>query len=159
MYSITSNVLVDCVINTLRPRRNRRHFADDIFKCILLNENTSISIAISLKFITKALINEIPAMVHIMAWCRPGNKPPSEPMMITLPRRICVNPPQWVQLIHCFYTAALHHFFLLLILKNNRDYIQAIKPWYIKFTDIRCTDTLYSRVFVTGLTSIIIVRI
>ena len=26
-------------VNSLRPRQNRRHFADDIFKCIFLNEN------------------------------------------------------------------------------------------------------------------------
>ena len=26
-------------INTLRPRQNGRHFTDDIFKCIFLNEN------------------------------------------------------------------------------------------------------------------------
>ena len=27
------------LINTLRPRQNCRHFPDDIFKCIFLNEN------------------------------------------------------------------------------------------------------------------------
>ena len=26
-----------CIVNTLRPRQNGRHFADDIFKCIFLN--------------------------------------------------------------------------------------------------------------------------
>ena len=26
-------------INTLRPRQNGRHFANDIFKCIFLNKN------------------------------------------------------------------------------------------------------------------------
>ena len=26
-------------VNTLRPRQNDRHFADDVFKCIFLNEN------------------------------------------------------------------------------------------------------------------------
>ena len=33
-------------VNTLRLRRNRRHFADDIFKCIFFNENVSILIKI-----------------------------------------------------------------------------------------------------------------
>ena len=42
-----------CMINTLRPRQNCRHFADDIFKCIFLNENVWISIQISLKFVRK----------------------------------------------------------------------------------------------------------
>ena len=32
------------VNNTLRPRQNGSHFADDLFKCIFLNENVWISI-------------------------------------------------------------------------------------------------------------------
>ena len=86
-------------VNTLRPRQNGRHFADDIFKCICLNENVSILIKISLKFVPKGPINNIPALVQIMAWCRPGNKPLSEPMMVNLPTHICVTRPQWVNLI------------------------------------------------------------
>ena len=57
-------------INTLQPRQNGRHFPDDIFKCIFLNENVWISIKISLKFVPKGPINNIPALVHIMAWRR-----------------------------------------------------------------------------------------
>ena len=83
-------------VNTLRPRQNGRHFADDIFKCIFLNENVWISIKISLKFVPKGLINNIPALVQIMAWRRPGDKPLSEAMMINLPTDICVSRPQWV---------------------------------------------------------------
>ena len=55
-------------VNTLRPRLNGRHFADNIFKCIFLNENISIAIKISLKFVPKGSINNIPALVQIMAW-------------------------------------------------------------------------------------------
>ena len=36
---------------------------------------------ISLKFVPKGLINNIPALVQIMAWRRPGANPLSEPMM------------------------------------------------------------------------------
>ena len=36
---------------------------------------------ISLKFIPKGPINNIPALFQIMAWWRPGNKPLFEPMM------------------------------------------------------------------------------
>ena len=39
--------------NTLRPGQNGRHFADDMFKCIFLNENLWIPIEISLKFVPK----------------------------------------------------------------------------------------------------------
>ena len=37
-------------------------------------------------------INNTPAVVQIMAWSRPGNKPLSETMMVSL----CVTWPQWV---------------------------------------------------------------
>ena len=71
-------------VNTLRPRQNGRNFPDDIFNCIFLNENVWISNKISLKFVGKGQINNIPALVQIMDWRRPGDKPLSEPMMISL---------------------------------------------------------------------------
>ena len=86
---------VDMGINSLRPRQNGRHFADDIFKCIFLNEIIWISIKIS--FVPKGQINNIPALIQIMAWRRPGDKPLSEPMMVSLLTHICVTRPQWVK--------------------------------------------------------------
>ena len=83
-------------LNTLRPRQNGRRFADDIFKRIFLNENVRISIKISLKFVPKGPINNIPALVQIMAWRRSGDKPLSEPVMVKLLTYICVTLPQWV---------------------------------------------------------------
>ena len=83
-------------VNTLRPRQNGRHFADDIFKRNFLNENIWIPIKISLKFVPKGPINNIPALVQIMAWRRSGDNPLSEPMMINLLTHICVTRPQWV---------------------------------------------------------------
>ena len=85
-------------VNTLRPRHNGRHFADDIFKCFFLNENVWIPIKFSLKFVPKVPINNIPALVRIMAWRRPGDKPLSEPIMVCLLTHICVTRPQWVKL-------------------------------------------------------------
>ena len=82
--------------NTLRPRQNGRHFADDTFKPIFLNEDIRISTKMSLKFYPKGPINNIPALVLIMAWRRPGDKPLSEPMMVCLLRHIWVTRPQWV---------------------------------------------------------------
>ena len=72
------------------------HFTDDFFKCIFLNEYVWIAIKILLKFVPKGPINKIPALVHIMAWCRPGDKPLSEPMMVRLRTHICVTRPQWI---------------------------------------------------------------
>ena len=85
------------LVNPLRPRQNGRHFADDIFKRIFLNENIWISLKISLKFVPKVPINNIPALVQIMAWRRPGAKPLSEPMMVNSLTHICVARPQWVK--------------------------------------------------------------
>ena len=48
--------------------------AEDIFKCIFLNENVRISIEISRNFVPKGSINNIPALVQIMAWRRTGDK-------------------------------------------------------------------------------------
>ena len=94
-------------VNTLRPRQNGRHFADDMFKCIFLNENVWISIKISLKFVPKGPIKYIPALVQIMAWRRPRDKPFSEPMMVRLPTHICVTGPQWVNTSHFPITSAV----------------------------------------------------
>ena len=85
------------VINSLRPRPNRRHFADDIFKCIFENENEWISPRISLKFVPTVRINSIPALVQIMAWRRPGDKPLSEPIMVKYADAYIVTRPQWVK--------------------------------------------------------------
>ena len=51
---------------------------------------------ISLKFVPKGPINNIPALVQIMVWRRLGGKPLSEPMMVILLTHICVTRPQWV---------------------------------------------------------------
>ena len=40
-------------------------------------------------------INNIPALVQIMALHRPGNKPLSEPMVVSLLTHICVTRPRW----------------------------------------------------------------
>ena len=82
VYFLIENIWTKMVINTLRPRQNGRHFPDDIFRRIFLNENEWISIKISLKFNPKGPINNIPALVQIMAWRRPGDKPLSEAMLL-----------------------------------------------------------------------------
>ena len=83
-------------VNTLRSRQNGRHFAHDIFKRIFLNGNVWISINISLRSVPGGPIDNIPALVQIMAWRWPGDKPLSEPMMVNLLTHICVTRPQWL---------------------------------------------------------------
>ena len=82
--------------NTLRPRQNGRRFTDDTFKRIFLNESIRVSIKISLKFVPKGPISNDPALVQIMACRRSGDKPLSEPMMVSLLTHICVTRPQWI---------------------------------------------------------------
>ena len=82
------------VLNTLRRRQNGRHSVDDIFRCIVFNGNCYISITFSLKFVPKGQVNDISASVQIMAWCRPGEKPLSETMMVSLLTHIWVTRPQ-----------------------------------------------------------------
>ena len=64
------------------PGQNGRYFADDIFKCIFLNEKFCILIWISMKFVPTGPIDNKEAVVKVMAWCRIGNKPLPEPMLI-----------------------------------------------------------------------------
>ena len=91
--------ICNALVNTLRLWRNCHHFADDIFKCIFLNEYIWILFKISLKFVPTFWINNNPAVVQIMAWHRPGDKALSEPMMVSLLAHICITQPQWVKTI------------------------------------------------------------
>ena len=65
LTDVLLSFLLILTFNTLRPRQNGRHFADDTFKRIFMNENVWISTNISLKFVPKGLINNIPALVQI----------------------------------------------------------------------------------------------
>ena len=62
--------------NIARPEWNEQngyHFPDDILKCIFWNENVWISIKISLKFVPEGPINNVSALVQIMAGHRLGD--------------------------------------------------------------------------------------
>ena len=118
--------------------QNCSHFADAMFKCnfcfarplthsgrvthicvskvtiigsewIFLNENIGISIKISLKFVPKVPISNIPALVQIMAWRRPGDKPLSEPMMVSLLTHISVTRPRWARCLDGLFNRLFRH--------------------------------------------------
>ena len=65
---------------TLRPRQNGRHFTDDIFKCISLDEKFWISTKILLKYVPWDVIGNMSVLVQILAWCQ-IDKPLFDPMM------------------------------------------------------------------------------
>ena len=86
-------------LNTLRPRQ-----MDAIWQTTFSNAFSWMKMFefllnfhwVLFKFVPTGQINNIPALVQIMAWRRPGDKPLSEPMMVSLPTHICVTRPQWV---------------------------------------------------------------
>ena len=67
---------------------------DETFQSIFLNENVRISIKISLKFVPKGQIRNVPALDQIMFWRWPGDNPLSERVMVGLATHICVTRPQ-----------------------------------------------------------------
>ena len=97
-------IRLDFGVNKLWPRQNGCHFPDNILKCIFLNDNLWISIKISLKFVSRGPINNIPTLIQIMAWRRPGEKSLSETMMVSFLTHICVTRAQWVNLL-----STIHH--------------------------------------------------
>ena len=115
-------------VSTLRPRQNGRYFPDDIIECIFLKENVLIPIKISLKLVPKSPINNISALVQIMAWRQPGGKPLSEPMLVRLPTHICVTRSQWVNYIQ-FHNGAWHG-------------LQCVNTWFKNYQGIDISKTL-----------------
>ena len=94
------HMLSQCWMNLTYWGRDERAaiFPDNISKWIFLNENICILIKISLKFVPRSPLKNIPALVQTIAWCRPGDKPLSEPMMVSLVMHICITQPQRVKL-------------------------------------------------------------
>ena len=56
-FTLTVDFYYLSQFNPCPPGQNGRHFADDIFRCIFLNENVWISIKISLNFVAKGSIH------------------------------------------------------------------------------------------------------
>ena len=55
--------------------------ANDIFKCILWNENDRILLHVSLRLVCKSPVDNKPALVQVMAWRQIGDKPLPDPML------------------------------------------------------------------------------
>ena len=71
-------------INSSPPGQNGRNFTDDMFKRIFVNENIWMLNKFSLKCALWGWIHNMSALVQIMVWRRPGDKPLSEPMLTQL---------------------------------------------------------------------------
>ena len=91
-------------LNTLKPRQNSSHFADDIFERIFLNKNVWISINIPLKFLHRGQMNTNSASVQVMSWCRTCRQQAitwtiGDPASV----HICIMRPQCVKQLGPFY--------------------------------------------------------
>ena len=117
-------------VNTLRLKQNGCHFPN-IFKWIFLNENVWVSINMSLKFVPKGPVSNIPALVQIIAWCWLGDRPLSEPMMVSLMMRVYTSLglnelTQWIvlrkhrQFILAFYDIPQHWAWQVIDIYFNR---------------------------------------
>ena len=80
-------------LETKWPPFSIRHF-----QIHFLEENAWISIKFSLTFVLKGPINNIPALIQMMAWRRSGDKPLSEPIKCSLLTPVCVTRTQRVKL-------------------------------------------------------------
>ena len=108
-------------LNTLRPRQHGHHFADDSLRCIFLNWNSCILNKISLKYIPFSLIDNMRALVQIMAWRRTSDKPLSEAMKYVLLAHMCVTRPQWVKIV--METANVIVLIVLLVTKQHKGFV------------------------------------
>ena len=83
------------------PSFRRRHFH--------IHYRQWVSTKISQKFVPKGPNNNILALFRIMAWHQLGDKPLSEPVVVSLLTHICVTRPQWVKLNQVCVIYAYHN--------------------------------------------------
>ena len=83
--SLSSGIYLIIVITGLTHRHWtiwRKKTSDDIFKCVFFNENISISVKISLKFVHMGPIDNKSVLVQLMAWRRTVDTPLPKPMFV-----------------------------------------------------------------------------
>ena len=68
-------IMIYFLLNTMRPEKNGRHFADVIFKYIFITENCGVLIQNSQKFAAKGPVNNKSALVQVKAWRLMSYKP------------------------------------------------------------------------------------
>ena len=89
-------------LNPLRTKFFRGNINIYLHFVSFLHIDTTQVVAILHQIRPKGPNNNIPTLVQIMAWCWPGDKPLSEPMIVSLLTHICVTRPQWVNLEHWY---------------------------------------------------------
>ena len=85
------------IFNTIWPRQNGRHFADNVFKCIFLTENIWFSNNVWLKYVHRGSIENVPSLVQIMACRLAGASLYLNQRWSSLLTHTCVSRPRWVK--------------------------------------------------------------
>ena len=83
-------------LNSSPPGQNGRHFADDVVKCIFLNEKFCILIQMSLKFVPLGPIDNKAALVQVIAWRRTVENPLPEPTFTWFTDAYMQHSGRWV---------------------------------------------------------------
>ena len=133
------------------PGQNDRHFADDIFSYIFVNEMFSILVKISLKFVPKNPNSNNPALVQIMAWLRINDKPLSEPML-TWFTDAYMRQGRWAKLNVSTYPVIVIASWLLLSglyqsgiwLKYSKLKLNFYGTWWFDCMYLKCVFTVVS---------------
>ena len=75
------------------PPYCRQHFQMHFLEWKYMNFNYNFT-----EIYSQGPFNNIPALLQIMSWWWPGDKPLSESMMVSLPTHICIIQPQWIKI-------------------------------------------------------------
>ena len=100
-------------------------------------------------YFAKSPFNNITALVQAVAWHQPGDKPLSEPRLVSLPTHLCVNRPQWVTLIFIvvqWNDRQIHEEKLaisVLINKHSNSYLQQCNNYFHNIVLSHAMSSLY----------------
>ena len=98
LYHMNSNQPYRCIVCSTRVlntfRQNGRRFADDTLECIFFDKKVLISIDISLKFVSKGLIDNKSSFVRVTSGRRTHGHYMNQWW------RICVTRFQWLQWVN-----------------------------------------------------------
>ena len=86
------------IFKTFRPKQNGYHFQTTFSNVFYWLKMYKFILWFHRSLFPNCQIDNIPALVRIMAWCRAGDKQLSEAMMASLLTHICVTWSQWVNL-------------------------------------------------------------
>ena len=99
----------------ISPGQNGHHFADDIFRCIFMNEKFCILIKISLELVPMGPNDKNPALVQTRAWLRIAISHHLKKCSLDSRTHICCTRGRWV---NTCVTAVQHVQFVCLLVNH-----------------------------------------